>query len=343
MKNFDNVFIDDLFDKIEMSDDQYRELMNGQAFYNKDFTNNEIQVVEKFEFNKNLIAILKSGASVEITKPKEITFLKKQFGKDHLSDDEFIQCIIGCELTSDIPIVYKNNYWSFRHGLKEYTLDELEYQWKCPEKKIYNCKIIDRNPGGFIVDLNSIECFLSGENSGFLDIKRFDEHIGKTLDVVVINKSIDFGTFVVSATEANKITQFKTLNENNLESAIELSKDLNKQAQELSYLQRLKEKGDLYKPEKIERLKELEETPQMPREVITGFIKNITSKGVFVTIDTNDTVGFLNPNNTMNPLYKFYFDRKYLHIGEPIKVVIAEVYDNKKILLSNLERETWED
>lgn len=325
--NFDNLN----FDNLEFSDVEFEDMINSSVFYNKETINTETQTVDRIEVSNGMVTvILSNGAKVEITKQKEISFLKKLCYKEHLSNEEFLECI---EIPNDLCVAYKNHYWSFKQGIKKRTLDELDEQWNSPNKKIYTCTIKERNPGGFIVDLNCVDCFLSGEHSGFMDLKKFDEHIGKTIDVVVINKSKLYGTYVVSATEACKIIQYLDLSENDIEEAVIVSELANREASELYYLQSLEDEGRL-NTEKKERMEEIQINP-IQRMVLNGFIKNITPKGVFITIDNNGTIGFLNPNNTMNPLYKFYFDRKYLNIGEPIKVMIAERYKNGKILLDN--------
>lgn len=326
---------DELFNNLDFSDVEYKNMIDNHAFYNKENINTEIQNVDKIELlNGKVTVTLVNGTVVEINKQKEILFLKKIYCKEHLNNEEFFKDIN--EIPSDLCVAYKNNYWSFKHGLRKRTLDELNEQWNNTNKKIYNCTIKERNPGGFIVDLNCVDCFLSGEHSGFMDLTKFDEHIGKTIEVVVINKSKFYGTYVVSATEACKITQYLDLTKNNIELAVKNSEIANKETNELYYLQTLQEEGRLF-PEKEKRLKELTENT-FERDILNGFIKNITSKGVFVTIDNNDTIGFLNPNSTMNPLYKYYFDKKYLNIGEPIKVMIAERFKNGKILLDNRDR-----
>jgi len=66
--------------------------------------------------------------------------------------------------------------------------------------KTYNCMLTYRLQHGFIGTICGMRCFISGDNLGYNDVSRYDEHIGKTFEVAIINKNYRQSNYVVSHT-----------------------------------------------------------------------------------------------------------------------------------------------
>jgi predicted RNA-binding protein with RPS1 domain len=96
-------------------------------------------------------------------------------------------------ITSSAPFYQGSFYEAHISKLKERFHTDLGDQ-----KNWYVAKILEKNKGGFIVDVGGIRCFLPGSLAAANKIIDFDAYVGKDVRVMVESYMHDIDMFVVS-------------------------------------------------------------------------------------------------------------------------------------------------
>lgn len=86
---------------------------------------------------------------------------------------------------------------SFYEASKDNLRDEFFEQLKTPTR-VYDAKIIEKNRGGYFVNVNGIEAFLPGSLASANKIINFDAFLGKTVRVMLDSYINESNTFIVS-------------------------------------------------------------------------------------------------------------------------------------------------
>lgn len=92
---------------------------------------------------------------------------------------------------------YPNVSGSLVEGLKNNIKNEFMEQIKNPTSA-YKAKVISRNQGGFMVDVQGISAFLPGGLAAANKIVDFESYLGKTITVMVEDYLPDIDTFIFS-------------------------------------------------------------------------------------------------------------------------------------------------
>ena len=132
--------------------------------------------------------------SIIVKMNKEKEFLKSA----GMSSEEF-----ALTLTESNPqyvkIIYTDSglRGSFYEAPKDNLRDEFFEQLKTPTR-VYDAKIIEKNRGGYFVNVNGIEAFLPGSLASANKIINFDAFLGKTVRVMLDSYINESNTFIVS-------------------------------------------------------------------------------------------------------------------------------------------------
>lgn len=102
---------------------------------------------------------------------------------------------------NQISLVVSNNNGMIMGSLiKSYVLNkQVEFFNQIKDSnKIYKAKIIDKNHGGFIANIDGVNIFLPGSLASANKIINFDNFIGKTIDVMIEDYLKEDQTFIAS-------------------------------------------------------------------------------------------------------------------------------------------------
>lgn len=150
-------------------------------------------------------AICENGTSVVCNFKQDIDFFKingftYNTVQDFLDDfDYFInEYLIENKIFVKILQIQNNAvYGSLSEATKDVYKEEFFKEKRNPQK-VYMCKIIDKNRGGFLVNILGVTCFLPGGLAAANKINNFDSYIGKTIPVMIEDYIHDGDIFVVS-------------------------------------------------------------------------------------------------------------------------------------------------
>lgn len=163
--------------------------------------NKSVLVGQVFEINSvtvlsdNMIIVSGSGTpSISVKMAKEKEFLKSI----SMNSQEFIDSIAGGS-GYYIKIVSTESglRGSFAEAKKDILQKEFFEQLKSPTK-VYEAKIMEKNRGGYFVNIHGVDAFLPGSLASANKIINFEAFLGKTVKVMLDSYINDSDTFIVS-------------------------------------------------------------------------------------------------------------------------------------------------
>lgn len=163
--------------------------------------NKSVLVGQVFEINSvtvlsdNMIIVSGSGTpSISVKMAKEKEFLKSI----SMNSQEFIDSIAGGS-GYYIKIVSTESglRGSFAEAKKDILQKEFFEQLKTPTK-VYEAKIMEKNRGGYFVNIHGVDAFLPGSLASANKIINFEAFLGKTVKVMLDSYINDSDTFIVS-------------------------------------------------------------------------------------------------------------------------------------------------
>lgn len=163
--------------------------------------NKTVSVGQVFEVNSATVLsdnmLVVSGPhspSISVKLNKEKEFLKTIL----MSQDEFVNSIVGNN-SYHVKIVATESglRGSFYEAYKDVLRREFFDQLKNPTN-VYDAKIIEKNRGGYFVNIHGVEAFLPGSLASANKIINFEAFLGKTVKVMLDSYINESDTFIVS-------------------------------------------------------------------------------------------------------------------------------------------------
>lgn len=181
-----------------MDDATYFDLVTKNS---KDEVNKSVSVGQIFEINHatpltdNMVIV--SGPfspSISIKLNKERDFLK-MLG---ISPEQFLESI-STNNTYHVKIVSTDSglRGSFYEAQKEVLRKEFFEQLKSATK-VYDAKVVEKNRGGYFVNIHGVQAFLPGSLASANKIINFEAFLGKTVKVMLDSYINESDTFIVS-------------------------------------------------------------------------------------------------------------------------------------------------
>ena len=178
------------------------DFMNGIETVNKDITAGDILKVVELKVINNEVEILCDNFD---TLYFEISKERKYFEMLGLTQDSFTEWANAgnfknyCK-THNIYALVENKEkrkGSLYAAHLKTIADEFKKQISNPTLA-YNAKILSKNQGGFLVEVQGIKAFLPGSLAAANKIVNFDDYLGKTVNVMIEDYLVPSNIFVVS-------------------------------------------------------------------------------------------------------------------------------------------------
>jgi len=160
------------------------------GFIRKDFNNDELVKILNCTIRGNQISVL-TETGVELSKniDKENRFFERVLNvkvedlQDWLETDAYADWI---ETEPTIQIKKVNTEFTFSLFSGYHDKLRLEFfEQKDKNEKSYTAKILAKNKGGFLVEINGVEAFLPGSLAAPNKLVNFESMIGKNVDVMI--------------------------------------------------------------------------------------------------------------------------------------------------------------
>jgi RecJ-like exonuclease len=178
------------------------EALSNCEIVSKDFKDGDIfkiESVKKVE-DTTLLFILNNGLSVDVDMSKE----RKYCAAFNLTPEEFVSWV-SADLTeyleTEPEIILIGSRTGIRGELGKAHIAKTQQEFIQQITKAsaaYVAKVIEKNKGGFLVNVCGVEGFLPGGLAAANKIIDFDSFIGKTVNVMVEDYLQDTKTFVFS-------------------------------------------------------------------------------------------------------------------------------------------------
>lgn len=182
----------------DIDDSLYMEMIsnNSQGELNKSVTIGQIFEIDSvLSSNDNMVIVTgESCPAVSVKINKEKDFLKG-LGLDATSFIESVRN--GSKQTIKIISTDGGLMGSFAEAQRESIFNDFFSQIDA-QTKVYDAKVLQKNKGGYFVDINGIEAFLPGSLASANKITNFEALIGKTIKVMVDSYIHANNTFIVS-------------------------------------------------------------------------------------------------------------------------------------------------
>lgn len=181
-----------------MDDATYFDLVTKNS---KDEVNKSVSAGQIFEVNNATTLsdslVIVSGPfspSITVKLNKERDFLK-MLG---ITPEQFLDSI-SVNNTYHVKIVSTDSglRGSFYEAQKDVLRTEFFEQLKNPTK-VYDAKVIEKNRGGYFVNIHGVQAFLPGSLASANKIINFDAFLGKTIKVMLDSYINESDTFIVS-------------------------------------------------------------------------------------------------------------------------------------------------
>jgi len=181
------------------------DLMYGTDVICKDVKSGEILRVIDFrvvsEEDKEIEAVCENLTSLFFNFAKE----RKYFEMIGLNEDSFFEWVNGSDtkefLKNQKTYIQIENVNAGKGSLYQAHLKTIITEFKQQIVKptsAYTAKVIDKNDGGFIAEVQGIKCFLPGSLAAANKIVDFDSYIGKEIFVMIEDYLKNSNIFVVS-------------------------------------------------------------------------------------------------------------------------------------------------
>lgn len=201
--------------------DEYFNMVSNYAVVKKDVKDDDVLKIISIDSISNgmyLNVLTDSHLNIEIDLRKEIEYFRSNWdnnitcvtdvveyleeNRDILNKTNITINLVGGRIIGSLWSSYVDNKKSEfdsilrdekqikRYGKSTLSLDECD--------KVYTCKIISRNEGGFFVDVSGVPAFLPGSLAGANKIIDFESLIGTKLEVMLEDYLIESDTYVVS-------------------------------------------------------------------------------------------------------------------------------------------------
>lgn len=181
-----------------MDDATYFDMVTKNS---RDEVNKSVSVGQIFEINSatllsdNMLVV--SGPfspSISIKLNKERDFLKML----SITPEQFLESI-SSNNTYHVKIVSTDSglRGSFYEAQKDLLRNEFFDQLKTPTK-VYDAKVVEKNRGGYFVNIHGVQAFLPGSLASANKIINFEAFLGKTVKVMLDSYINESDTFIVS-------------------------------------------------------------------------------------------------------------------------------------------------
>ncbi len=181
-----------------MDDATYFDMVTKNS---RDEVNKSVSAGQIFEINSatllsdNMLVV--SGPfspSISIKLNKERDFLKML----SITPEQFLESI-SSNNTYHVKIVSTDSglRGSFYEAQKDLLRNEFFDQLKTPTK-VYDAKVVEKNRGGYFVNIHGVQAFLPGSLASANKIINFEAFLGKTVKVMLDSYINESDTFIVS-------------------------------------------------------------------------------------------------------------------------------------------------
>lgn len=181
-----------------MDDATYFDMVTKNS---RDEVNKSVSVGQIFEVNSatllsdNMLVV--SGPfspSISIKLNKERDFLKMLC----ITPEQFLESI-STNNSYHVKIISTDSglRGSFYEAQKDILRNEFFEQLKTPTK-VYDAKVIEKNRGGYFVNIHGVQAFLPGSLASANKIINFEAFLGKTVKVMLDSYINESDTFIVS-------------------------------------------------------------------------------------------------------------------------------------------------
>lgn len=180
------------------------EMMQEYPIINKDLDSGDIVLAEDMKFvrDSSILVELSSGIYLEIDLKREKTFCE-YYGidsnkvKEIFTNRENVEYLLGHEIFVYIRNRRGNLYGDLSRGHIEKMKVEFFENLDKPDSA-YKAKILERNKGGFFVEVAGVPAFLPGGLAAANKITNYDKYLGKEVNVMIDSYFVSNDTFVVS-------------------------------------------------------------------------------------------------------------------------------------------------
>jgi ribosomal protein S1 len=181
-----------------MDDATYFDMVTKNS---RDEVNKSVSVGQIFEINSATLLsdnmLIVSGPfspSISIKLNKERDFLKML----SITPEQFLESI-SANNTYHAKIVSTDSglRGSFYEAQKDLLRNEFFEQLKTPTK-VYDAKVVEKNRGGYFVNIHGVQAFLPGSLASANKIINFEAFLGKTVKVMLDSYINESDTFIVS-------------------------------------------------------------------------------------------------------------------------------------------------
>lgn len=180
------------------------ELMQNYPVIKKDISSGDILPVTEIKYVKESIihATLSSGVLLEIDLDKERKFcnlygINTDMIPELFADYEYCENLLDHGIYAHVTTKNNSMKGSLIHGHIEKMKVEFVSEIKEP-KSAYSAKIIEKNKGGFMVEVSGVPAFLPGGLAAANKIIDFDDYIGTNVTVMIEDYFANADTFIVS-------------------------------------------------------------------------------------------------------------------------------------------------
>ena len=178
------------------------EALNKSEVISKDFKDGDIFKIENVKSVSETVLLftLNNGLSVDVDMAKE----RKYCSAYNANPEEFVSWVsndpnIYLDSKPDLMLLGSRTGIRGELGKAHTTKTQQEFVEQIEKATTaYVAKIIERNKGGFLVNVCGVEGFLPGGLAAANKIIDFDSYIGKTVNVMVEDYLKDTKTFVFS-------------------------------------------------------------------------------------------------------------------------------------------------
>ena len=205
-----------------VSDEEYINLISNYTVVKKDVKNDDVLKIIRIESivdNVYLNVLTDSYLNIEIDLRKEIEFFRGNYNSELTCVIDIIEYLeLNREILNNLKVTINivggriiGSLWNSYVDDKKSEFDAILREEKIHKKygrkttdvlndnnKVYTCKILSRNEGGFFVDVNGVPAFLPGSLAGANKIIDFDSLIGTSLEVMLEDYLRESDTYVVS-------------------------------------------------------------------------------------------------------------------------------------------------
>lgn len=180
------------------------EMMREYPIVKKDIASGDILPVTEIKHIKDSVIhiTLSSGVLLEIDLDKERKFcslygINADMIEDLFNDQNYINTLLENEIYVHVTSKNNNIKGSLTKGHIEKMKSEFVSEIKEPTSA-YSARILEKNKGGFMVEVSGVPAFLPGGLAAANKIIDFDDYVGTDVTVMIEDYFVNSDTFIVS-------------------------------------------------------------------------------------------------------------------------------------------------